>query len=128
MPIYCPLAEALGIAQPDKPIDFDKDTDYVEYISYVPSPFAGHLHTEETKEKIASYNRGKKYSPDTIEKMRQAKLGKKASEETRQKMSESRSGKKNGFYGKKHSQETIDRIKAKCKTLTPWNKGKKNGP
>ncbi len=35
-----------------------------------------------------------------------------------------RTGDKNSFYGKSHTQETIDKISKKCKGRTPHNKGK----
>jgi len=51
--------------------------------------------------------------PEVKEKMRLAKLGKKFSEEHKRKLSISNSGKNNGFYGKKHSLETIEAMKKK---------------
>lgn len=61
------------------------------------------------------YNLGRKHSDDAKQKIREANLGKKLSEETKLKMSIDRKGNKNGFYNKKHSQETIELLKTKCK-------------
>lgn len=60
----------------------------------------GKHHSNEAKAKISTFN-----------------LGKKLSLETRLKMSESKKGAKNPFFGKHHTQETIDRILA-TKQLT----------
>lgn len=46
------------------------------------------------------------------------------SEETKQKMSESRKGHKNHFYGRKHSAESIEKMKISLQGKTPWNKNK----
>jgi hypothetical protein len=124
MSIYCPLSEAIGIEFDPAPGAKAASQHY--YDETVPSPFKGQKHTEETKKQISNSHKGKTFSTETLEKMRLAKLGKKLSDETKRKMSENRKGEKNGFYGKKHSQETIDKIKVKCKTYTPWNKGKHN--
>lgn len=48
--------------------------------------------------------------PKTRIKQRKAKLGRKASAETRKKMREASLGKKNHFFGKKHTQETLEKI------------------
>lgn len=45
--------------------------------------------------------------------------------ETKQKMSEAKKGSKNSFFGKHHSKETREKIRAFAKQRTPWNKGKK---
>ena len=37
------------------------------------------------------------------------------------------SGENNSFYGRKHSKESIEKMKAKLKGKIPWNKGKKTG-
>jgi group I intron endonuclease len=87
----------------------------------------GRKHTEEFKKKIGDAHRGMKRSAETCKnisnslkgrllseesrlKMSLAKKGKKASDETKAKLSKANSGEKNGFFGKKHSQETRDRI------------------
>lgn len=51
--------------------------------------------------------------------------GKKHTDETKQLLRELKLGDKNNFYGRKHSRETIEKIKEKCKKLIPSNKGKK---
>lgn len=58
------------------------------------------------------WNKGKPASPEVLVKLRAAKLGKKASPETRRKMSAGRAGVLNAFYGRKHTQETKDKISA----------------
>lgn len=63
-------------------------------------------------------NTGKKPSAETRKKMSEAHkgntvmLGRKLSDETRRKMSEAQKGAKNHFYGKHHTPETIEKIKA----------------
>ena len=69
---------------------------------------SGWHHTEETKEKIRSSERGKIVSYDTRIKIGKAKKGRKHTEETRKKLSKSRLGKKRGPM----SLEQIAKIKA----------------
>jgi hypothetical protein len=123
MSIYDPLAKALGIEPIENPSYLNEDYDPKVYGDHIPGPFSGQKHTEESRSMIARAHMGKTYSQDTLEKMRLAKVGKKMSDETKRKMSESRLGDKNGFFGKKHTQETIEKIKEKTKQYTPWNKG-----
>lgn len=47
------------------------------------------------------------------------------SEDTRRKMSESKMGEKNSFWGKKHSVETVEKIKERCKQLRHTEESKK---
>lgn len=86
----------------------------------------GKKHTEETKQKMSASSKGKpkpwligrKRSEITREKIRQANMKRTASEETRKKISENHhdvSGKNNPMYGKKHSPETIEKIREKLK-------------
>lgn len=86
----------------------------------------GKNHSEETKKKMSEASKGKpkpwligrKFSEETKEKIRQLNLGKTLSEETRKKISENHhdiSGKNNPMYGKKHSPETIEKLKQKAK-------------
>lgn len=85
---------------------------------------AGVVVSEETRNKMSiahkgnPSNKGKKLSAETRAKLSEAHkgnkvmLGRKLSEETRKKMSEAQQGKKNHFFGKKHTPETIAKIKA----------------
>ncbi len=45
-------------------------------------------------------------------------------ESTKRKMSQSRNGEKNHFYGKKHTKDSIQKMKSSLKGKTPHNKGK----
>lgn len=54
-------------------------------------------------------------SDETRLKMSESKIGKKATEETKEKFSKIFSGKGNPFYGKKHSEEAIAKMKLNCK-------------
>jgi len=62
--------------------------------------------------------KGQHLSKETRDKIRQANLGKKLSPETREKMSISRTGEKHPFYGKHHSEKSIEKMrisrKGKC--------------
>ena len=88
------------------------------------NPFYGKHHSEETKNKLSEYHKGKKvwnsgktniYSEETLKKMSESckgrtpwNKGKYLSEETRKKLSELHKGligEKNPFYGKHHSEE-----------------------
>lgn len=75
----------------------------------------GIKHTQETIEKIRKSNLGKSVSEETKEKLRQVNLGRKFTNEQKKKISNSISGVKNGFYGKRHTQETIEKIKETLK-------------
>ena len=99
----------------------------------------GKKHTEETKKKMSDASKekekpwlvGAKRSEETKEKIRQYNIGRILSEETRKKISENHhniSGENNPMYGKKHSPETIEKIKQKQKNREKrvWiNDGKK---
>ena len=82
MTIYCPLSEALGLPQPEKPIKY---TDY-SYENYdtIPGIRKGILHTNDTKRLMSE--RRQKYLENNPGPM----SGKKHSEETRQRMKEKR--------------------------------------
>lgn len=71
-------------------------------------------HTEETKKRISETLKGR------ISPMK----GRTLSDEHKRKISESGKGNKRGL-GKKHSQETKDKISAASMKRDPWNKGTK---
>lgn len=74
----------------------------------------GKIISEETKKKMSISQKSVIHNPlseEIKEKIRNKKLGKKASNETKKKMSESHSGEKNHFYGKKHSDETLNKTR-----------------
>lgn len=85
---------------------------------------AGVIASEETRRKMSiahlgnPSNAGRKLTEEhrrklsEVRKGNQIMLGRKLSEETRKKMSEAQKGEKNHFYGKKHTPETIEKIKA----------------
>ena len=89
------------------------------------NPFFGKKHSEKHKEKMRHMVRDGKISPK----------GRKLSEETRAKMRVNnagegnpmygvkRTGKDNPFFGRKHSEETKEKIKSANKGRLPWNKG-----
>jgi len=62
--------------------------------------------SQETKDKIRNFQKGRKRSEKTKKKMSEAKKGIKISEETRKKLSESHKGKIPWIKGKKHSKES----------------------
>jgi group I intron endonuclease len=84
----------------------------------------GKKHSEETKKKMSEASKGKPKpwlngrtcKEETKEKLRKINKGKIISEKTRKKISENHhdvSGKNNPMYGKKHSPETIEKMKQK---------------
>lgn len=84
----------------------------------------GKTHSEETKQKMSETSKkifkswllGREMSEETKEKLRKLNKGKKLSEEHKKKISENHhdvSGKNNPMYGKKHSPETIEKLKQK---------------
>lgn len=72
-----------------------------------------HIVSKETKEKLRTLKLGKKTSEETKNKIRNIRLGSKMSKESSLKKSLSMKGSNNHFFGKKHSKETIDKIKFK---------------
>ena len=87
----------------------------------------GKTHSEETRKKMSDSSKGKpkpwligrKVSEETKEKIRQINSGKVLSEETRKKISENHydiSGENNPMYGKKHTPETIQKLREKAKS------------
>lgn len=66
--------------------------------------------SEETKKKISESHKGYQHNEETRQKMSESHKGKQLSEEIKKKLSEARRGEKNPFYGKKHSDKTIQKI------------------
>lgn len=85
--------------------------------------------SEETRQKLRLSKLGIPRSKETIEKMRKAKIGYTMSEENKLKMSKRLKtqyiGKGNPFYGKKHSNKTIEQMRQmrKGKNNSNYNKG-----
>lgn len=73
----------------------------------------------ETKAKIAAANTGMKRTPEARQNMSNAHKGKNLSPEQRKKISEANKGEKNAFYGKKHSQESIDKFSKTYTIVSP---------
>lgn len=67
--------------------------------------------SEEWKRKIGEGNKGKIISEETRKKLSIANKGRPCSDEAKQKLSEANKGEKNGFYGKKHTEETRQKMK-----------------
>jgi len=95
-------------------------------------PMYGYRHSEETKRKMSEDRRGRKHSVETChkisvglkghavseatkEKLAEANRGKKLSKTTKQKISNAMSGTNNPMYGKRHRQDTKQKI-AETKT------------
>lgn len=83
----------------------------------------GKNHSEETKKKMSASAKGnknclgRKLSDESKQKIREKHLRKVVSEETKKKISQNHhdiSGKNNPMFGKKHSPETIEKIKQKA--------------
>ena len=83
--------------------------------------FKGIPKSEEHKQKLSKANKGKKVPEETRKKQAKAQKGRKYTKEQKQNMSKSKKGNKNPMfgksgegsptYGKKHSKETIQKIK-----------------
>lgn len=80
----------------------------------------GKKHSDETKKKMSLSAKGNKrssgriVSEETKQKLREKNVGRVLSEDTKKKISENHhdvSGENNPMYGKKHSPETIEKIK-----------------
>lgn len=90
------------------------------------SPMWGKKHSPETLQKMSEshkknptrYWKGKTQSAESIEKRRQASLKHKHSEEYK----ESITGEGNPFYGKKHSEESKQKMSEKARNRTPEQK------
>lgn len=83
----------------------------------------GKRHSDETKKKMSNSSKGNKnclgriLTEETKQKIREKHSGKFVSEETKKKISQNHhdiSGKNNPMYGKKHSPETIEKIRQKA--------------
>ena len=92
----------------------------------------GYKRTIESRKKQSQSNKGRKVSEETKQKIRLGNIGKIVSEETKIKQAESQKGKhfgeNNSFYGKKHTEETRQLMKAnhadlKGKNNPNWNNG-----
>lgn len=70
----------------------------------------GIKHTIEAKNKISKSKKGIKMSEEFSKKISIARTGLKISDEGRKKLSIAFSGEKNGMYGKKHSDETKNKM------------------
>lgn len=97
----------------------------------------GKTHSEETKQKISEAHKGKPkpwlvgrtIRQETIDKLIEINTGRKHTEDTKEKISKHHhnvSGKNNPMYGKQHSPETIEKIRAAAiSRAAAKNKGKK---
>jgi len=91
---------------------------------------AGHIVlNDESCKKISDFHKGKPKSAEHRRKMSEAKKGipkdpKMFNDEYRANMSKIKSGKGNGMYGRKHSEETLAKIRAGRKGQPAHNKGK----
>ena len=86
----------------------------------------GMKRTDETRKKMSIAHLGKKCSEETIQKLRKIRIGSNASNATKLKMSFGKKGEKHPFFGKNHSQESIEKIRQSKTGCIPWNKGKQH--
>ena len=82
----------------------------------------GYSHSEETKQKISSSEKGKSASKITLWKMSKANKGKRLSQETKQKISRALLGERNPNYGKHLSEITKQKISQALRGNHPSNK------
>ena len=84
--------------------------------------------TEESRQKISDFHKGKAKSEEHKEKIRSSNIGKnkgkKATDEHRRKNSEAHKGEKNAMFGKPCSEERARKIGEANKGKIPANKGK----
>lgn len=83
----------------------------------------GKKRSDEIKKKMSDNSpfKGKKMGPlsdEVKEKIRKKMLGKKCTDETKLNMSKSRLGNKNGFFGKKHTEEFMEKRRKKIIQLS----------
>lgn len=93
------------------------------------NPMYGKKLTPEQRRKIGEASKGRKHTEEFKKYMSQKFKGRVFSEETRRKMSENHadvSGEKNHFYGRKLTQEQIDKLVKASKTPEAIAKMKKN--
>lgn len=92
-----------------------------ERVSGENNPMFGKKQPEYVKQLIGYKNRGRVQSDTEKQKQKIAQTGKKRnpfSNEWKAKMSLAKQGKNNNMFGKKHSQETIDKLREKAKLRT----------
>lgn len=91
----------------------------------------GTPHSAETKKRLSEIGKGRKLSTEQKMKISEGLKGRKCSEETRKKISAAQIGKKrplqsgenHPMYGKSHTPQAIEKIKAKRKLQTHTRKG-----
>ena len=71
---------------------------------------------------VAGNSTGYIHKPESIVKIRDSALGRKHSEQVKKLMSESRKGMNNSFFGKNHTTESLDLIKAAANNRTKLHK------
>ena len=76
--------------------------------------------SEDTKQKIGNSHRGMKRSDETRKKISEARKGVVFSQEHKHNLAESNKGKRNGMFGKKHSPETLRKLREAAKKR--WSK------
>lgn len=75
--------------------------------------------SQETRNRIRQANIGKKRSDETKRNMSNAHKGKTIPPEQRKKISDANKGANNAFYGKKHTQENIDKFSKTYTIISP---------
>lgn len=93
------------------------------------NPNIGKPRTDETRKKISESHKGKKLSESTKKKLSNFRKGKTHSKETKQKISTALMGQNNPFYGMKHNEQTIQKLREKSikqHQLNPKPKGENN--
>lgn len=75
--------------------------------------------SEETKAKISAANTGRKRSIEARQNMSNAHRGKTLTPEQRKKISDANKGVNNAFYGKTHTQESIDKFSKTYTIISP---------
>jgi group I intron endonuclease len=77
--------------------------------------------SQEIRDKIAAANTGQKRSDKQRQNMSNAHKGKKLPLEQRKKISDANKGTNNAMYGKKHTQESIDKFSKTYTIVSPEN-------